>query len=176
MPAVPTARLLFGADDATPMSTDESTLKEWSDAESQLRAAPKVWLSTGRPDGRPHAMPVLVVWAEGLPCITTRPGSLKARNLAANPACVVTVGGDDLDLVVEGVATRVEDRLANERIAAAFLAKYQWNLSVRDAGVYDDSLPGSPQYGFYRITPVRAFGYGPDGLTATRWQFGDGVA
>ncbi len=171
MANLPTARLLFGADDATPMSTDESTLKDWSDAESQLRAAPKIWLATVRPDGRPHAMPVLVVWAEGAPCIATRPGSRKADNLAANPACVLTVAGDDLDLVVEGIAIGVEDPLADERIAAAFLAKYEWGLSVRDGGVFDDGLPGSPRYGFYRITPVRAFGYGPDGLTATRWQF-----
>jgi Pyridoxamine 5'-phosphate oxidase len=171
MANLPTARLLFGAHDATPMSTDESTLKEWSDAESQLRAAPKIWLSTVRPDGRPHSMPVLVAWADGQPCIATRPGSRKAKNLSANPACVLTVGGADLDLVVEGIADRVNDPLANDRAAAAFLDKYGWNLSVREGGVFEDGRPGSPAYGFYRITPVLAFGYGHDGLTATRWQF-----
>ena len=44
--------------------------------------------------------------------------------------------------------------------------------TVRDGIVRDHSLPGSPEYGFYEVTPARAFGYGADGLTATRWRFG----
>lgn len=42
---------------------------------------------------------------------------------------------------------------------------------VGQGGVYDDGSPGSPECVFYRITPARAYGYGADGLTATRWRF-----
>ncbi|WP_431896106.1 pyridoxamine 5'-phosphate oxidase family protein [Nonomuraea sp. bgisy101] len=169
--ATPTAELLFGEADATPISTNEATVKSWDDARTCLEAAPKAWLSTVRPDGRAHAMPVLLVWVDDAPWITTRPTSRKGRNLAGNANCVVTVGSEALDLVVEGKAVRAWDEAELLRVAAAFKAKYEWDLAVRDGSVHEDALPGSPEYGFYRITPTRAFGYGVDGLTATRWRF-----
>ncbi|MEU8383865.1 pyridoxamine 5'-phosphate oxidase family protein [Streptosporangium sp. NPDC048865] len=167
----PVAELLFGEADATPFDTDEATIKPWDEARACLESAPKAWLSTARPDGRAHAVPVLLVWAGGAPWITTRPGSRKARNLAVNPHCVITVTGENLDLVVEGRATRALGGGELRRVADAFRAKYRWELSVRDGSVHEDHLPGSPEYGFYRVTPTRAFGYGADGMTATRWRF-----
>ncbi|MDP9866574.1 MULTISPECIES: pyridoxamine 5'-phosphate oxidase family protein [Streptosporangium] len=168
---MPVAELLFSEADATPMSTDTATVKPWSQASACLQAASKAWLSTVRPDGRPHAMPVMPGWADETPYIATRPASRKARNLDGNPNCVLTVAGADLDLVVEGTATRVQDPDRLQQVADAFMAKYQWRFTILDGSVYDGSLPGPPEYAFYRVTPVRAFGYGPDGLTATRWRF-----
>jgi nitroimidazol reductase NimA-like FMN-containing flavoprotein (pyridoxamine 5'-phosphate oxidase superfamily) len=167
----PTAELLFREEDATSISTDEATVKPWSQARECLESAPKIWLSTARPDGRPHVMPVLVVWVDDTPRFTTRPTSRKGRNLARNPHCVLSVAGEDLDLVVEGNAIRIEDEAELRRVAAAFQSKYGWELTVRDGQVHEDSLPGSPEYGFYEVAPVRAFGYGADGMTATRWRF-----
>ncbi|GAA4089625.1 pyridoxamine 5'-phosphate oxidase family protein [Nonomuraea soli] len=167
----PLAELLFSEADAVPMSIDPATVKPWSEARACLETAPKGWLSTVRPDGRPHAMPVMLVWAGQAPCIATRPSSRKARNLAINGHCVMAVSGTELDLMVEGVATLLHDSVLQREVAAAFLAKYQWEFSLRDGFVHDDSLPGSPEYAFYRIAPVRAYGYGADGLTATRWRF-----
>lgn len=169
---MPAAELLFRAEDATPMSTDEATVKPWSQARACLESAPKIWLSTVWPDSRPHAMPVLAVWVDDAPCFTTRPASRKAQNLARNTQCVLTVASEDLDLVVEGRAIRIDEEARLLRVATAFREKYEWELSVRDGSVQDHSLPGSPEYGFYRVTPMRAFGYGTDGLTATRWRFG----
>lgn len=168
----PVAELLFGEADATPFSTDETTVKPWDQARACLESAPKAWLSTVRPDGRAHAMPVLLVWVDDAPWITTRPSSRKAKNLAHNAHCVITVAAETLDLVVEGEATRARDEATLHRVSAAFKAKYEWELAVRDGSVYEEGLPGSPEYGFYRITPTRAFGYGADGMTATRWRFG----
>ncbi|MGW4469393.1 pyridoxamine 5'-phosphate oxidase family protein [Nonomuraea sp. NPDC004354] len=167
----PTAELLFSPADATPISTDESTVKPWSQARQCLETAPKAWLSTVRPDGRPHAMPVLLAWLDGSVWISTRPASRKGRNLAGNPHCVITVADPTLDLVVEGTARRATDEATMRRVAAALKAKYDWDFIVRDGSAYEDDLPGSPEYGFFEITPTRAFGYGPDGLTATRWRF-----
>ncbi|GGO74552.1 pyridoxamine 5'-phosphate oxidase family protein [Nonomuraea cavernae] len=167
----PRAELLFGEADATPMSTDPTTVKPWSEARACLRTAPKALLSTVRPDGRPHAMPVMPVWADEAPCFATRPASRKGRNLAHNGNCVLTVTGPELDLVLEGVAVLVRDPAQQREVADAFLAKYQWGFALHDGSVHDDSLPGSPEYAFYRVTPLRAYGYGSDGLTATRWRF-----
>ncbi|MFC7545042.1 pyridoxamine 5'-phosphate oxidase family protein [Plantactinospora sp. GCM10030261] len=167
----PTAELLFRASDATPMSIDAATVKPWRQAVDCLATAPKAWLATVRPDGRPHAMPVMLVLVEGVPCVASRPRSRKGLNLARNPSCVLTIAGEDLDLVVEAEAVRVGDEAGLGEVASAFKDKYGWEFALRDGRVHDDSLPGSPEYGFYRLTPTRAFGYGGDGLTATRWRF-----
>jgi nitroimidazol reductase NimA-like FMN-containing flavoprotein (pyridoxamine 5'-phosphate oxidase superfamily) len=167
----PVAELLFGPEDAVPISTDEATLKPWSQASACLESAPKAWLSTVRPDGRPHAMPILLVWVDDAPCFATRPGSRKGKNLARNTHCVITAGNETVDVVVEGNAARIRDEAGLHRVAAALKVKYQWEFAVRDGSAYEDSLPGSPEYGFFQVTPTRAFGYGPDGMTATRWRF-----
>ncbi|MEU5671800.1 pyridoxamine 5'-phosphate oxidase family protein [Micromonospora sp. NPDC047753] len=167
----PVAELLFQQEDATPFNTDVATVKPWSQALACLESAHKCWLSTVGPGGRPHAAPVMSVLVGGAPCIASRPSSRKSRNLAHNPCAVITVSSDDLDLVVSGEAHQVSGDTALRRVAAAFATKYGWTFAIRDGRVHDDSLPGAPQYAFYEVSPVRAFGYGPDGLTATRWRF-----
>jgi len=162
---------LFTEHDATPMSTDESTVKPWHHARECLEAAPKVWLTTTRPNGRAHVAPLLVVWLDDTPCFATRPGSRKARNLAHDPGCVVTVASDNIDLVVEGNAESITDVADLHSIADHFHVKYQWKLAVRGSRVHGHALPGPPEYHLYRLRPTLAFGYGADGLTATRWRF-----
>ncbi|KHL15143.1 UNVERIFIED_CONTAM: pyridoxamine 5'-phosphate oxidase [Mumia flava] len=158
------------------MSSDEATVKPWSQARTCLESAPKVWLATTRPEGRAHVMPILIVWVGDAPCFATRPVSRKGRNLATDGRCVITVSGEDLDLVVEGLATRVTADDDLTEVAAAFLDKYAWEFAVRDGVVRDGPLLDAPEYAFFRLVPTRAFGYGADGLTATRWRFAQPAA
>nr|WP_246400611.1 pyridoxamine 5'-phosphate oxidase family protein [Jiangella mangrovi] len=148
----------------------------WPAAAEQFAAAPKYWLATGRADGRPHVMPVLGVWLGATLAISCRPGSVKGRNLLRDGAgggghCVVTAATDLGDLVLEGTARHVTGLARQDAVAAAFAATYDWRFALRDGRIFDDSLPGSPEYAFFEITLAKAFGYGPDGLTATRWRF-----
>ena len=169
----PVAELLFGPKDSTPISTDQDTIKPWGHGLEALAAAPKYWLATARPNGRPHVMPVLAVWLDESLYISTRPTSRKGKNLAQEAHCVLTVSTETVDLVVECTATEVTDDAHLRRAAAAFAAKYEWQLTIRDGHAYEDGLPGSPLYGLYKLTPDLAFGFGADGLTATRWRFPD---
>ena len=68
------------------------------------------FLGTSRPDGRPHAAGIGALWEDGELYFTSGPGTRKARNLAANPACTISVRLDGIDLVLEGAATRAVDR------------------------------------------------------------------
>lgn len=171
--STPVAELLFTDADATPMSTDESTIKNWDDAVDQLAAAATYWLATSCADGRPHVQPVLGVWNDGVMYVSTRPRSVKSRNLSRDGRCVVTVSTDYGDLVVEGAARRIEEHEQErlEHVVALFDDKYEWRLSIRAGRLYEDGLPSQPEYVFDQIVPTKAFGYGPDGLTATRWRF-----
>lgn len=42
------------------------------------------WLATVRPDGRPHVMPVGVLWVDGAFYFSTGAGTRKGKNLARN--------------------------------------------------------------------------------------------
>ena len=77
----PIAELLFGPEDATPMSTDETTLKPWAQACERLEEQAKYWLATARPDGRPHVMPVLAVWMDGRCTSARAQARARARTL-----------------------------------------------------------------------------------------------
>src|SRR5688500_10145918 len=83
----------------------------WSWARDLLAAVPPpnatFILGTVRPDGRPHAAPFGALWFDGDIYLVSGPGTRKSRNLAANPACTVSVGLEAIDLVLEGEAVRV---------------------------------------------------------------------
>jgi hypothetical protein len=79
----------------------------WEAVLEVLGRAQVYWVSSVRPDGRPHVTPVLGLWADGAFWFCTGPGERKAANLGGNPSCVVTTGTDRLDgmdVVIEGAA------------------------------------------------------------------------
>src|SRR2546430_6265795 len=78
------------------------------------------FLGTSRPDGRPHAAGIGAVWDAGDLYFVSGPGTRKSRNLAANPAATVSVRLADIDLVLEGEATRVTDPPTLHRLAALY--------------------------------------------------------
>lgn len=65
------------------------------------------WVATSRPDGSPHLAAVWGVWVDGAFHFSTGGRSRKARNLAADPRCVVSPEHAEESVVVEGVAERV---------------------------------------------------------------------
>lgn len=135
-----------------------------------------VWLATTRPDGRPHVAGIGAIWLDGRFYIVSGPGTRKSRNLAVNPACVLSVGLPGIDLVVEGSAARVTDPATLERVAKEYRDQ-GWEAEVDgDAFTAPYSAPsaGPPPWYLYEITPTTAFGVAsaePHG--ATRWRFAD---
>jgi hypothetical protein len=102
------------------------------------------------------------------------PGTLKSRNLAANPAGSVSVRLCGIDLVLEGEAHRVTDSSTLERMAAVYRMG-GWPASVEgDALTAPYSAPsaGPAPWHLYRLMLHTAVGVAtaePHG--ATRWDF-----
>jgi nitroimidazol reductase NimA-like FMN-containing flavoprotein (pyridoxamine 5'-phosphate oxidase superfamily) len=101
----------------------------WSAGLEQVIAADTFWLSTVRPDGRPHVTPLIAVWHGEAIWFSTGPEERKAKNLAENPSCVLTTGRSDLvegalDVALEGEAEQVTVDAELDPIAVAFAAKY----------------------------------------------------
>src|SRR4026208_2355532 len=98
----------------TRFSSGDATALPWSEPAGHLEQAEIFWLSTIRPDGRPHVTPLLSVWVNGALYFTTGADERKAKNLAQNTHCILTTGcnslnAEGLDIVVEGDAVRMGD-------------------------------------------------------------------
>ena len=132
------------------------------------------WLATVRPDGRPHVMPLGVLWVDGRFYFNAGPGTRKARNLAGDPHCVITVATHPFDIVVEGEATKVTDEATLQRIADAFAAQ-GWQATVRDGALnaeFSAPAAGPPPWHVYELTPETVFALGTaEPYGATRWRF-----
>jgi PPOX class probable F420-dependent enzyme len=99
-------------------------LLPWGGVTERLAAARNYWVATTRPDGRPHAVPVWGLWLDGAFYFGTERRSLKARNLAANPAVAVHLESGDDAVMLEGAAAEVTDPARLARFDEAYVAKY----------------------------------------------------
>ena len=132
------------------------------------------FVATVRPDGLPHSAGVGAIWVDDALYFVGGPGTRRSRNLAANPACSVSVRLRGIDLTLEGTAHRVTDSSTLERVAAVYRTG-GWPAEVEgDAFTAPFNAPsaGPPPWHLYRLTLHTAFGVAcaePHG--ATRWDF-----
>lgn len=138
----------------------------WRTVELTLQVTRSAWLSTTRPDGRPHAVPVWFLWDQGLVYFTTAPRSQKGRNLSAQPFAVLQVGDGDDVIVVEGPVTVVGDRTEQRRVGERFGEKYVEPVTGEHAVV------DAPGMALYRLDAdrVMAWIYGNVGCR-TDWHW-----
>jgi PPOX class probable F420-dependent enzyme len=140
-------------------------LLPWSWAEERFARSRNYWLATVRPDGRPHVMPVWGVWDGEAFWFSSSLGSRKARNLRADPHCVVNTEDAVDPVVLEGLAVVVTEPTALARMLALENAKYDTDYSI---DLLDPAVNAT-----VRVRPQRAFGLtGQDFAgSPTRWTF-----
>jgi uncharacterized pyridoxamine 5'-phosphate oxidase family protein len=132
------------------------------------------FLSTTRPDGRPHVAALGALWDSGKVYFTSGAGTRKSRNLALNPSCVISMSLKGIDLVIEGTAVKMTDDETLRRLAKRY-ADQGWSPTVKDgAFTHEYSAPsaGPPPWDLYEVAPKTVFGVltvEPGG--ATRWRF-----
>ena len=96
--------------------------------EERLRSSEMVWLTTVRPDGRPHSVPVWFLWESATILIFSQPNTQKIRNLRQNHA--VTLAFDETKkgvVILEGTAELLGRGDASERLQA-YGEKYREGL------------------------------------------------
>ena len=111
-------------------------LLPWSWARQRLEKSHNYWISTVRPDGLPHTMIVWGLWLDGAFHFSTGGQSRKARNLKANPRCVVCSEKANEAVVVEGVVEVSNDVKLRKRFAGLYQKKYKWDMSTFADAVY----------------------------------------
>jgi len=111
------------------------------------------FLSTVRPNGRPHCAGIGVAECNGELYFTSGPAMRKARNLAASPACTISARLPGIDLVLEGVAARVTDQPTLERAAARY-RDGGWPAQVEGEALtapFSAPSAGPPPWHLYRF-------------------------
>jgi len=155
--------------------TDLSGTLLWSWAQERLIANRNYWVVTASAAARPHAMPVWGVWLPETDrfWFSCSPNARKARNLAENPQCVVTVDDTVECVSVEGrgrIVDQVRDADAVDRAAAAYVTKY-WD----DPSERPEMEAFLRRHAIVEVTPQRAFGIieraDEFAQRATRWRW-----
>jgi len=135
-------------------------LLSWEWAEERLRTSHNYYLMTVRPDSTPHTMPVWGIWVEGRFYFSTGAQSRKARNLAANSACIVCTDNPAEAVIVEGTASPMADAALLAALAPDYKQKYE-------------SFELDPKLGpIFEVRPRVVFGLREATFkAATRWTF-----
>ena len=128
-----------------------------------LAEARIVWLSTTRPDGRPHVVPVWFDWDGEIITVFSRPDAQKIRNVRHQPAVMLAVGGVDSMSEVELLEGRaiILDCAAGAASAclpsARFVAKYAALLTEAGHSIdwFSTEFPRA-----LRIRPTRLLDWG----------------
>ncbi len=140
---------------------DNKGLLPWKWAEQRLTKSHNYWISTVRPDGRPHTMVVWGLWLADVFYFSTGRDSRKSHNLKANPNCVVCNELAHQAVIVEGIAREVREAALRRRFFRLYERKYDFDMSPYQ------------QEPIWAVRPTKVFAF-DEKLTlsrATRWRF-----
>jgi PPOX class probable F420-dependent enzyme len=118
-----------------------------------LSDEPVVWLSTVRPDGAPHIVPIWFTWDGTSLLVFSKPSAQKVRNLRVNPVAMLALGEpeDDFDVALAEARVELLDEPATE-LPWAHLAKYGSRMAA--LGLSPDQFVTIYSQ-LIRITPTR---------------------
>ena len=141
---------------------------EWSRVETQLadllthddpRSPDRstFWLTTLNTDGSPYVTSVGALWHAGSCWFQTGERTRKARNVARDQRCTISVATQGFDVMIAGDAQRVTDSTIVAEIAALW-AQSGWPAQPDDSGVFlmafEPSLFGDPDDIAARLTDL----------------------
>jgi hypothetical protein len=145
---------------------DREGLLDWPWVVERMTSATTYWISTLRPDGRPHMMPTWGAWLLDRLWLEGGLRTRRARNLAHQPACTVSTQRADDVVIVEGRAVRVgEPGPALQEALLEGYAKY----SASHGYVADPENWRSG--GLWFVEPRVVFAWSSFPVDCTRWTF-----
>jgi pyridoxamine 5'-phosphate oxidase-like protein len=132
----------------------------WSVVRTELERAQHYWVTTVRPDGRPHVVPVEGLWIDDAWYYSGSKEAVHYRSVAANPQAVMHLEEATKAFIVEGEVLPIDPAppLA-ARLAKVSRQKYGY---APDAGEHA---------GFLMLSPRRVFAWTAFPKDATRFRF-----
>ena len=155
-------------------SDPEAEPTSWTETFGALERAELYWITTVRPDGRPHVTPLIGIAADDAVYFCTGLEEQKGQNLQQNDQVVITTGNNTwengLDVVVEGKAVRIDDDEQLQPLAEAWVEKYGevWHFDVYD-GMFRHSDGGGAAV--FRVEPAKVLAFAKDPHGQTTYRF-----
>ncbi|MET0421926.1 MAG: pyridoxamine 5'-phosphate oxidase family protein [Acidimicrobiia bacterium] len=135
------------------------------------------WLTTLNADGSPHVTSVGALWHAGSGWFQTGDHTRKAKNVARDARCTLSVATRGFDVMVAGEARRVSDPQTIAEIASLW-ASSGWPAELDDTGTgltapFNAPTLGAPPWFVYEITPRTATAVGTSEAMpgSMRWRF-----
>lgn len=127
-----------------------------------LRGARIVWLSSARPDGRPHVVPTWFDWDGEVITVFARPNAQKVRNVSHESRVMLAIGKPDPTFEVELLEGDAVIGSSPIRPSATFASKYAQSLAEmgRSIDAYAVEYPQA-----IRIRPTRLLDWGARGAS-----------
>jgi hypothetical protein len=149
--------------------TDNEGLIEWTTIDARLRNEMHFWLSTVRPDGRPHVVPRWGAWLDGKLYYDGAPTTVHARNAELNPNCTMSVGNGAEAIILEGqsVKSKPMDVAAAAPLRAEITRKYGEHGYTPEEGSWSDESAG----GLRIFTPTKALAWFNFPTDMSRFRF-----
>jgi hypothetical protein len=167
---------------------DGLTAIEWSAVDKQLADLsthddprspnrPTFWLTTLNDDGSAHVTSVGALWHAGACWFQTGQRTRKAKNVARDSRCAISVATKGFDVMISGKARRVTDPKVVAEIAALW-AQGGWPARPDDTGTgitapFNAPTLGPPPWFVYEVKPgtATAVGTSEEMPGSTRWRF-----
>jgi PPOX class probable F420-dependent enzyme len=132
--------------------------------EAALETSEIVWLSSVRPDGCPHVVPIWFVWDGAAIIVLSKPAAQKVRNLTIQPRAMVAIGEPAASFDVELIEAVAElaDAPFDPTLLERFARKYAAQLL--GAAITIDQFAATYSR-VIRLRPTRWLGWGGPG-----WQ------
>lgn len=124
-------------------------IKKFAEAEA-------CWFSSTRPDGRAHLAPIWHVWHEGKAYMVTQGTSVRAQNIAKQPAVSLSLPDPMNVVIIEGTARLAPE--VQDALNPLFKAKYDWEFAN-----------DNPYNLIIEVTPRKIMAWGNHG--EGRWHF-----
>ena len=135
------------------------------------------WLTTLNVDGSPHVTSVGALWNADSFWFQTGEHTHKAKNVARDPRCSISVATKGFDVMVVGEARRGTDPRIVAEIAALW-AKSGWPAEPDQSGTgitapFNAPTLGPPPWFVYQVKArtVTAVGTAEDTPGSMRWRF-----
>ena len=138
---------------------EEEGMLPWSFVLERIATPRNYWVSTTRPDGRPHATPVWAVLVDEMLYFGGGADARRSRNLDSNPAVVIHLESGDEVVIIEGTTEKLTEANADPALLTRIDDAYEAKYNMRH---------GTP---VWRVRPQVVFAWAAYPVTVTRWRF-----
>jgi hypothetical protein len=148
---------------------ESGPLLDWQTVEVRLVESLHYWLSTTRPDGRPHVVPRWGVWVDDKFFYDGSPQTRHARNLELNSHCALHLEDGEAATMLEGIST-VPDPVVGElgaQLSEEYIRKYE-KLGYAPG---PDAWSGEAAGGLHVLTPISVIAWSQFPTDVTRFGF-----